>query len=160
MIEIPRRSLRCTTCDKRFEPGAEIITLLVEGEDSLERLDTCPSCRQEKEAWAEWTTHLPTKVEEDHVLGERETQILDLLKDHLQKGERGMAYLLALYLRRIGAARRIRPFTGETLIFEVKATGECLEISEPQGNEVTQIDLESDVIMALEGADGVSPSPA
>jgi hypothetical protein len=147
--KIPARHRACAKCGERFSPGQPMISVLsLSLSEEYVRSDFCDRCWQRAEAdetlQGVWRSYFPAPPQETDSAAAEDQRILALLLDG--PNEPLKAYVLALYLVRRGVLQRVRHpagARGRTLLYEVVATGECVEVPQLTAAEVAAADLSS-----------------
>lgn len=147
--KIPPRQRCCAKCGERFGPGERLTSVLsLSLSEEYVRADFCDRCWQatalDEGMQGVWKSQYPIPPEEGDENAAEDQRILALLLDSMDEPLR--AYILALYLVRRGMLYRVRhPQGGRSrmLLYEVKSTGECLEIPHVSAAEAAQADLTS-----------------
>lgn len=109
-IDIPKRNSSCSKGAEPLTAGAEIFSLVVEGDEGFLRFDYCPECwktlegsESVKDAVTSWKSIVPEVKQEKEVYANRNEAALALFKKtaHSEiEEERQHAYILSLYLAR------------------------------------------------------------
>ncbi len=135
-LTIPKRASGCSVCEKEFVAGDPVFSLLREGEEVV-REDRCATCWEvaveSDEIWSVWQGRVPVekrvKPKEMNLSGRE--RALHLLRQHLDDGALGRAFILALYLERRGVLIRCRELkrkSGHVRLYEVGTTGEAIYV--------------------------------
>lgn len=149
---LPRRGRCCDRCGAVFSAAQELVSVLIESTE-LARKDYCIGCFEQethKTAWAQWQSQLPADTTEPVEPQAVDDRALELLRKSLPEGG-AKPCVLAHYLHRRGLLQRVRPFSGRNWVFEVRQTGECLQVIEPDPQAMASLDLERDILAELSG---------
>lgn len=142
-IQIPKRSMTCSTCLKPFSPGTDYYSLLSEDEnEEKSRADFCPECWHQKSDQMNlkrdakyWKSKVPLKKLGPVLPEEKNTHIFECLKKSLEDDSQEAkedAFVLALYLARrrlISLRKEVKEEDGSILqLYEDLETEEMLSI--------------------------------
>lgn len=131
--EIPKRGALCSSCQKPFSKGDELLSVL--SEDPPYRHDYCLTCgEQAPSERPKWKSRIPLKIKSPYAnmkKGERALAIFrDLLKEPADRW--GEIFILAQYLERekflILRQDRVSLQGIPVSIYEIAATEEMLKI--------------------------------
>jgi hypothetical protein len=157
-LTIPKRASNCCECEKIFEAGTPVFSLLREAEEVV-REDRCATCWEQvgesDEVWSSWQGKMPVekkaKLKEMNLSGKE--RALALLRDHLEESALAKAFLLALYLERRGVLVRCRELkrkSGHVRLYEVEGTGEAIYV--PRQEFVPrQEQMQAELLQSLRG---------
>lgn len=143
--KIPKCRSSCARCNQRFAAGQLVTSVLsLTLSEEYVRSDFCEKCWQApstNEVQGVWRHPYPSQVVLPRGEGKEDARLLGLL---LESEDAVQAYVLALYLVRRGVLTRMRqpPGATGTLFFEIKSTGEWLEVRQISASEVGQANFD------------------
>ena len=167
-FKIRKRSAQCEACERPFEAGAMIVSLISEeGEEAFSRRDLCESCSADATAgaYSVWRGRQPPPPEDPHRLDfDLAMDFLDRLVKEADPAREGLVYTLTLLLSRkrrvkIRETRRMKDGELLSVVLPRPEEDEVVSVRAPRltGQDVDRLQAE---LAALFGFATAGPEEA